>query len=386
MKDDWIKDIQNKMIDFEVDEPQGLWDDIYHSIPQIEKNRHSAQNNHITWMYVRRMAATAAIIALVFTFTTYHHTHKHYMKPIDVLAKTDITDIKEVNMPTTDLPSFRIRKLKKAVIAEVIENMENVNEVSMDSTSECSQNEAVTEQKTFPRKSSAKYNHKYLLAQDNSYSKSSDRLSCSVLLSGGTFSSSDSRGNESILVKEGPYDTGEEESLTEIKHHIPIRFGLLIDYKFNNKLSLESGVVYTRLSSDIKEGTESCFFTGKQQLDYVGIPINLKYQIAKWNHLELYASSGITIEKCVSAKRNISHYSDNILGRKESINLESKPFQFSVNTAAGIEYHVAPMSSIYVEPNLGLYFNDGSSLNHLYKDNPLVISLNVGLRFNILNK
>ena len=28
MKEDWLKDIHDKMTDYEADEPRGLWDDI----------------------------------------------------------------------------------------------------------------------------------------------------------------------------------------------------------------------------------------------------------------------------------------------------------------------------------------------------------------------
>lgn len=385
MNDDWIKDIQYKMKDFEVDEPQGLWDDICHSIPQIEKKRNIAHNKHITLKCVSYMAAAAAIIAFIFLFTTEDHTEIRNIKPKDVLAKSVVIDATDINMPATVRVCSHIKKLKKTMIDEGKENMEKIDKVDKDSTSESHRSNTSAEQKSYPHKATAKYNNKYLLAQEKSCTKSSDRLSYSMLFSGGTFTSTDSRGNGNILVRQGSEDTVEEEPFTEVKHHMPIKFGILMDYKINKKLSLESGVVFSSLSSDLKEGTGLSYFTGKQQLYYVGIPITVKYQMAKWNHLEIYASAGITLDKCVSAKRNVSHYSDNKLENKESISLESRPFQLSVHSAAGIEYHVTPMSSIYVEPNLGMFFNDGSSLNHLYKDKPIVINFNVGLKINIGN-
>jgi hypothetical protein len=39
--------------------------------------------------------------------------------------------------------------------------------------------------------------------------------------------------------------------------------------------------------------------------------------------------------------------------------------------------------SIYAEPKVGYYFDNGSNVATLYKDKPLNIDINVGLRLNI---
>lgn len=71
-------------------------------------------------------------------------------------------------------------------------------------------------------------------------------------------------------------------------------------YAFNARLSIESGLTYTRLSSDMKDGTEENHYTGEQKLNYVGIPVNVKYNAWSYKRFYLYGYAGVLVEKCVS--------------------------------------------------------------------------------------
>ena len=65
---------------------------------------------------------------------------------------------------------------------------------------------------------------------------------------------------------------------TEYKHRLPVRVGLNVAYRLTDRLSVESGVSYTRLSSDMKDGTKDNYSSGSQKLDYIGVPLNVKYR------------------------------------------------------------------------------------------------------------
>ena len=47
------------------------------------------------------------------------------------------------------------------------------------------------------------------------------------------------------------------ELKTSIKHRQPVRFGLSLRYDFNDRLGIESGLTYTKLDSDMREGVKS---------------------------------------------------------------------------------------------------------------------------------
>ena len=60
-----------------------------------------------------------------------------------------------------------------------------------------------------------------------------------------------------------------------------------------------------------------------------------------------------------------------------------KPWQWSLDAAAGAEYDFTPQFGFYLEPSLGYYFDDGTPLEHYYKEHPLAPSFEFGLRFNV---
>ena len=55
----------------------------------------------------------------------------------------------------------------------------------------------------------------------------------------------------------------------------------------------------------------------------------------------------------------------------------------SVNGAFGLEYKLIDLLSIYAEPGVGYYFDNGSTLSTFYQDKPFSFNLNLGLRFNL---
>ena len=68
------------------------------------------------------------------------------------------------------------------------------------------------------------------------------------------------------------YLTGYEERQ---HHHRPLSFGLTVAYPLTGRLSLTTGVVYTKLVSDFTQVMRSQQIEQQQTLHYVGIPLSL---------------------------------------------------------------------------------------------------------------
>ena len=146
-----------------------------------------------------------------------------------------------------------------------------------------------------------------------------------------------------------------------IHHYQPMRFGLSLRYRITDRWSIESGLSYTRLSSDISTTVDGVTTVTEQHLNYIGLPLNISYDLWKSNHFGLYVTTGGTMEK----------------------SLDTSPWQFSLNGAVGAEYKLTDFFSLYAEPGLGYYFKDGSTTPTIYQDRPLNINLSFGLRFNL---
>ncbi len=170
---------------------------------------------------------------------------------------------------------------------------------------------------------------------------------------------------------------------TEYKHRLPVRVGFNVAYRLTDRLSVESGVSYTRLSSDMKDGTKNNYSSSSQKLDYIGVPLNVKYRAFGYRRLSVYASAGLLTEKCVSGKTTHEYVISGEKKKHEAEDVAAKPWQLSVNAALGAQFDVLRNVGVYVEPGVSYYFDDRSPLSTIYKEKPLNFNLNLGVRYTI---
>jgi hypothetical protein len=160
-------------------------------------------------------------------------------------------------------------------------------------------------------------------------------------------------------------------TLTEYRseHHLPIRFGVSLNYQLTPRIALHSGISYTYLYSEFSIPLYERA-TYDQKLHYLGIPLGVSWRLWSTRYFQFYVSGGAMLEKCVSVDHNGS-------------SANKKPWQWSVNAAAGAEYNLIPQLGFYLEPSLGYYFDDGTALDHYYKQHPLTPTIEFGLRLHL---
>ena len=158
------------------------------------------------------------------------------------------------------------------------------------------------------------------------------------------------------------------------RHHQPIRFGFSLRYRLNDRWSIESGLTYTRLSADFTKTVDDKSVTTEQHLNYIGIPVTASYLLWGSRYVNIYLSAGAMVEKMISGSRTTA-------GVTNSVSIH--PLQFSVSGAAGAEFRFTPQFSLYAEPGLGYWFDNGSDIPTYYQEKPLSFSLSLGLRLNL---
>ena len=186
------------------------------------------------------------------------------------------------------------------------------------------------------------------------------------------YRSSGTRGDGEVIYLA---DLGEEE-----KHYQPISFGLTTNIPISPKFSIATGLVYTRLRSDIIKKMPGIELTTEQTLHYIGIPVNLQYQIWNYHFLKIYASAGGQVDYNIKIQQKQNF---NSLGNSD---IDRDRLQFSMQGAVGIQCDIIPLIGLYIEPGVKYYFKNGSDVRNYFKDKPTNFNLQVGLRLNLGNQ
>ncbi len=161
----------------------------------------------------------------------------------------------------------------------------------------------------------------------------------------------------------------------ERQHHSqPLSLGLSFDLQLNRRLSLTSGVVYTRLNSEFIQYIRSQQYSKQQTLHYVGIPLGLSYTVWQHNHFQAYLRAAAQADWNIHAKTVTE-------GVEQQTNRDR--VQWSVSGSLGVQYEVVPRLSLYAEPGISHYFDNGSSVQNFFKDKPTSLKLEAGIRLSL---
>lgn len=425
MKTNWQKDIHDRLGSYEKDAPEGLWEGISRELPKLNDGvmlTHKPQRNAAFRMWRVAGVAAAASVALVIgynflgndvqdninipTNTTNHHNMLASNKkplgnePTGVCAEQATHSADDL---LSDQPKLANASTEQPTLASASTETD-VKEISSkeeNSKKENGQTEVKPEKREDNRMLHKNQDDALLAYNDvTERSGSTDapsRWSVSTGAMGGLGASGTTTayGDYLVLSCPGGADTKDspmldmssvnrdEETKTEYEHHLPIRIGLSVAYALTDRLSISSGLTYTRLSSDIKDASRESKYIGEQRLHYVGIPVNVSYKVASSRWISLYGTAGVLAEKCVSGTTDEGYVENNTMKYTNTHDISSKPLQMSINAGVGIQFDFIDNVGIYAEPGLSYYFDDGSALQTIYKEKPLNFNLNVGVRFKL---
>ena len=363
MNEEWMEQMRQKMADYQWPAPELSWDELDKAL-----TTNNPRNNHLPWL--RRMAAAAVVLLIAgvgywgFLKNSGYRLHDPDLKQAPVLEHVAENHEDWHN----DSSAVKIRVPAPVILASSAQNSTISGEPALESetitpTSTISSDsvnptapEEVGQPYTEEEKAKPIDNTPSVIYPSDLHQRKhiDNRLTAKVYMSS---TMADNR-------KESYYEqtqTDEIISIINIRHHQPVRFGLSFRYWLDDHWSIESGLSYTRLSSDISTTVNGMTTMTEQRLYYIGLPLNISYDLWKSNYFGLYVTAGGTIEK----------------------SLNTSPWQFSLNGAVGAEYKLTNFFSFYAEPGLSYYFKDGSTTPTIYQDCPLNFDLSFGLRFNL---
>ena len=392
MKENWIDQMRRKLEGHEVAPPEGLWEDICKEMGLTpEPVRKTAASK-------RWYKAAAALLALA-GFFAYYHEEGLRGKNEEARVKNEEVRVKNEELRIKSYDYLANTRLESNVLAAEspkdtsaddqergIRQASGSNSQTSESNSQASEpsqdaNAPVSKPRSPISADAPAHSHSMAMASGKPVSGKEGKWSVGLNALGGLLAAASvetyrlDRTNET-----GPQEFDHYNGLPNNispeytwKHRLPWRLGLNVQYQLSDRLTLFSGISYTYLYSecDILLPKE---LHVEQRLHYLGVPLGIAWQLWSSDHFRFYLSGSGMLEKCIS-----SEYS----GLPSQGITSEKPWQWSVQAAAGAEYLFTPQFGAYLEPSLGYHFDDGTSLQHYYKEHQLAPSIEFGLRLHL---
>ena len=166
----------------------------------------------------------------------------------------------------------------------------------------------------------------------------------------------------------------------QYEYQLPITIQVLLSRQLSQRLSFETGLSYTRLSSTINTGSSQAYIQERQRIHYLGVPFRLGWQWYNKAHLSLYSSAGLMLELPIRSITDVNHISNGSTTYHNESTLNA-PNQLSTTLGIGLQYDFTPHLGIYLEPSLQYFFDDGSDIKTYRTEHPLSVTLPLGIRF-----
>lgn len=417
MAEDWLNKIRESQADFSEPEPEGLWAGIEAGLAALSRRR------TVRWWWAALPAA--AVAALVLFLSVPGHRDASDAP----LMTSAVAELKSTTEPFDVVP----QNVESSVPANLLAYSGTLlaSDMEVGKPSEATADDAGNASEEFPkRQENSMWNN--TPGESSSETSSSETSSLETISSEnwpsendnpvlktrrGGFSfgllASNVAGSRSSVSKyaalygstvtkqihgfsetradfpdsQGYADVMQSNSSNEIsstvKNWQPIQVGVSVAYSFTDRLSIESGLTYSCLVSDLSSGTPSGNYDIRQTLHYIGLPLALRYDFLKIKGFSLYASAGGQMEKCVAGKTRTDYFVDGKKVSSENGRIMVEPLQWSVNAYVGAQYSFNRMVGLYIEPGAAYYFRNSSPVNCIYSERPFNFSFRAGLRFSL---
>ena len=421
--------VKSKLADYKEEVPPSNWDKLESSLFAVQKTK----TLHTKWIASSVAAFAAALIGVFFVFQNMNkeiplYTSEHETIQTDKITKSFIAKKQAVEIEKTNdalIADNTPTSKNKQPVSSTVQKEKVIFEVSSDVSNDTSDSEVIihtAEKKRKERKDKSNETDeraKQQLIQDfinegnrsldvsDENSRTKKRSRHSISLSGKSGLSSSQQTNtipstlrSSVSETYGKYtmskmesfdeetQTKQVDSKSETNHMQPISFGLLTSFNLTTKLQVETGIVYTYLSSETKNKSTDFQNSEKVQFHYLGIPLNLNYSLLSVNKLDIFVTAGAMIEKDIDGK--IKYYDEKKTSSINTIGYESERLskikqqnpQLSVAGGVGITYPIYDKTKLFGKVGGRYYIDANNEYKTYYSDEKFGLDIQLGIKFN----
>lgn len=420
MKQDWTDTLKQKMASYEERPSDELWAALSEKAGLQESRRKVIP----VWFW--GLSAAAALMAGIFVVTKVNDKSVNALggitadvavsepvdaavpEPVERTLAEDLAEVKSAeSVSLADVAvgrkqdaakvgikqEVKDRKAKSALIAEVVPVESSVSAVAEDVTSVNTEEQAAMSWDEYLKETPS----------EKARAKRSGGFSAGILAGGAVGGNTSGSKPTAMVMGANPLAAGvtktdwidkdskasaivynQPEVQEEYSHKIPVKVGLTARYNITGRIGVETGLTYSILSSSVKIGNSEIgknWSTGSQTLHYLGIPLNISFNILNSRYVNIYVTGGGMMEKSISGSIKTDEYVDGKFDRTLTTNISPKGLQWSVNAAAGIQANILPQLGFFVEPGVSHHFKNSSRVRSIYTDKPTDFSLGFGLRY-----
>lgn len=379
--------------------PAHVWDRIEEDLDRIARRRRT-----VLWFKSTAIGAAAAAILALGLFVS-HETSEDIVSPavndgMIAVVEPETTGYDSSGLPAAETPHMQslvamadmpaVQADEKGYVPEAPEEAETHQEAEAHAEAVI-QPEAESRQEEEVRKTEeeASEDKSDLWSTDiwPEEEKERSHRRTSLVLSGITGTNSSQNSNRVNPMRRpgisaAPQKTGIKETSTNTTYGIPVSAGAGVKIDIAPRWSISAGLNYTLLTRKFFGTYTSVGTNGSIHQDissdirnsqhYIGIPVNVYYDIVSRDQINLYAYAGGAVEKCVADKYQVLSTS---ITHKENV----KGVQLSTDIGIGVEFLMGNHLGLYLDPSLRYYFSC-SQPKSIRTAQPLMFGFEMGLR------
>ena len=392
MKEQWTNDLQKKMSNYEVPTiPEGLWENIDSAIGEIPSKTAKKAALLPHWKKACAAILLLLLIPTALLFLNNNKENEALVEDRSVISIPQSTAPISPDAPTSSpiAPVLHIANplAQKAPITpktSLVLAQSPAPQEEEASTNSPEEKQAEKEQTTSTSASQTPQSKERATAPKVPQNEEApifkqekqDGIYLAMNASGINFSSEDV-ASEPLAYMDEPlhegnwdpiYNSSDGTAYHEETHHRPITIGLQVGIPVADKWSVVTGLTYTYLHSDITDGTRFSHTLTDQKLHFVGIPLQMNYQLYNNHYCNIYLGTGGRIDFGVSGKSNHEDH------------LSHLPVNYSLKAAAGVQVNLFKSLNIYAEPSVQYNIPGSTRYKTYYTEHKTMFDLQLGIR------
>ena len=401
MAEKWKENLRDKLSGFESDEiPDGLWAGIEARLDAVEpfaaEPREPKRVFSLVWS---RSAAVVILLMAALNCGMMRCFYTFFEGEADA-ESTSLADKKLLSEESRRAFRARVAEIGKSeMMSNVAEDEDSVSdEKKVVKSVEVSSSVAITEKKDSVVENNVRSEKKKVWyvsknsANISKTKKAKQKPSVSMFVSGITVDTEFLNGSvdadlydiglDSPVSGDPKYNDSDYGSSVEKEyeeHKRPVYIGLEVAFPINEKLSLQTGIVYSELCSDFDKGAVHT----DQTISYINVPLKVGVNLAGGKKWDIYASGGMMLGVGISGKAEIQKRLPNYSFERTTQRLDGIPVAASLVASPGFEFRLFRSLNAYVEPSLMYNIPTGRKYRTFNTENPFVLNFGLGLRYKI---